>query len=224
MDLTTSGDGTLFAVRANNATEIRGSDLTLFSAPAAPELEKIPNRTAVPGVTLHPTGALIYDPFLDGSAPASPSAAGIHGGIDIRDAHSGQLRLRIYLPEPFAMLNSDVDGMHGGFFTTDENGQRLFVLTTSGLTIVQVANVPLGIGTMSPLTGAASSGSTVTVRGSGFQAGIQAILGGKSAAVTLKDMNTLTLITPALSSGPQQLVLTNPDGESVSLDTAFVTQ
>jgi hypothetical protein len=42
--------------------------------------------------------------------------------------------------------------------------------------------------------------------------------------VTLKDKNTLTFATPALSSGAQQLVLTNPDGESVSLDAAFVAQ
>lgn len=62
---------------------------------------------------------------LDGPAPAAPPATGNHGGIDIRDAHNGQLRLRLYRSEPFAMLNSDVDGLHGGFLTTDENGQRL---------------------------------------------------------------------------------------------------
>jgi len=42
------------------------------------------------------------------------------------------------------------DGLHGGFLTTDENGQRLFALTTSGLAIVQLAGIPLGIGTLSP--------------------------------------------------------------------------
>jgi len=43
-----------------------------------------------------------------------------------------------------------------------------------------------------------------------------------SIAVTFKDLNTLTFTTPALSSGSQQLVLSNPNGESVSLDVAFV--
>jgi hypothetical protein len=28
-------------------------------------------------------------------------------------------------------------------------------------------------------------------------------------------------VTPALSAGPKQIILTNPDGESVSLDAAF---
>jgi len=37
-------------------------------------------------------------------------------------------------------------------------------------------------------------------------------------------MNTLTLTTPTTTTGPQQLVLTNPDGESISLDAAFQAQ
>ncbi|HXY00641.1 MAG TPA: IPT/TIG domain-containing protein [Candidatus Limnocylindrales bacterium] len=223
-DLTTSGDGTLFAMRAHNTTEIRAPDLTLVSTPATAEVENVPGRVAVPGVALHPSGALIYEPFLDGPPPAAPPASGIRGGIDIRDAHSGKLRLRIYLPEPFAMLNTDIDGLHGGFLAVDENGQRLFALTTSGLTVVQLPSVPLGIGTLTRSSGTAAGGVSVTLRGSGFVNGIKATLGGESAAVTWKDMNTLTLTTPATSAGPQQLVLTNPDGESVSLDAAFTAQ
>jgi hypothetical protein len=46
----------------------------------------------------------------------------------------------------------------------------------------------------------------------------------KQASVTFKDMNTLSIVTPALSQGPQQLVLSNPDGESVALDAAFFAQ
>ncbi|HTZ49615.1 MAG TPA: IPT/TIG domain-containing protein [Verrucomicrobiae bacterium] len=223
-DLATSGDGTIFAMRAANATEIRGANLSLFSSPAAPELETIPNRVAVPGIAIHPSGALTYEPFLTGAPPTAPPATGIQGGVDIRDAHSGQLRLRVYMPEPFAMLNTDVDGLHGAFLTTDENGQRLFALTTSGLTIVQLANVPLGIGSLSPSSGPASGGTAVTVRGSGFQSGITATLGGKTANVSVTDMNTLVLTTPAMTTGPQQLVLTNSDGESASLDLAFSAQ
>lgn len=223
-DLATAAAGAMFAVRSNNATEIRAADLTLTSSPTSAELESIPNRVAVPGIALHPSGALLYEPFLDGPPPAAPPATGIHGGIDIRDAHSGRLRLRIYLPEPFAMLSTDTDGLHGDFLAIDENGQRLFALTTSGLTVVKLSSVPLGIGTLTPASGPSAGGITLTLSGSGFQSGITATLGGKSASVTIRDMNTLTLATPALSSGPQQLVLTKPDGESVSLDAAFLAQ
>ncbi len=223
-DLTTSADGSWFALRSNSTTEIRGADLTLTATPTSAEIEGIPGRVAVPGVTLHPTGALVYEPFLDGPAPAAPPAAGIRGGIDIRDAHNGSLRLRVYLPEPLAMLSTDIDGLHGSFLTTDENGQRLFAITTSGFTVVQLASVPLGIGTLAPAAGSAAGGATITIRGSGFQSGTKVSFNGKTAKVTFKDMNTLTVTLPAVAAGPQQLLLSNPDGESVALDAAFYAQ
>jgi hypothetical protein len=144
--------------------------------------------------------------------------------VDIRDSHSGRLRLRVYLPEPFAMLKTDIDGLHGTFLTVDEYGQRLFALTTSGLTVLKLASVPLGIGTLSPPSGPSAGGTSVTISGSGFQSATSATLGGKIIPVSFKDRNTLTFTTPALTSGPQQLILTNPDGESVSLDAAFLAQ
>jgi len=152
-DLSAAADGTMFAIRSNGTTEIRGGDLTLAALPTSAELEAIPNRVAVPVAALHPSGALLYEPFLDGAPPSAPPATGISGGIDIRDAHSGRLRLRVYLPEPFAMLSTDVDGLHGAFSTVDENGQRLFALTTSGLSVLQLSSVPLGIGTVIPARG-----------------------------------------------------------------------
>ncbi|HET6932937.1 MAG TPA: IPT/TIG domain-containing protein [Candidatus Acidoferrum sp.] len=224
VDLTAAADGTMFANRPSETTEIRGADLTLAALPTSEELEAVPNRVAVPGVALHPSGALLYEPFLDGAPPAAPPVTGIRGGIDIRDAHSGRLRQRLYLPEPFAMLSTDVDGLHGTFLTVDENGQRLFALTTSGVSILQLSNVPLGIGTVTPAAGPLAGGTGVTIRGSGFLSGTTAVLGGKAMTVVVKDKNTLTFTTPGLPSGAQQLVLTNPDGESVSLDAAFVAQ
>src|SRR4029077_16257668 len=129
--------------------------------------------------------------FLTGA----PGSAGIKGGVDILDAHSGTLRLRIYLPQQFM---TDVDGLHGNFLATDENGQRLFAITSSdgtpqnaAITIVQLAAVPLGIGSLFPSPVAANGGATITVRGSGFQSGAAVTLNGKTASVTFKDMNTL---------------------------------
>ncbi len=123
--------------------------------------------------------------------------------MNIRDAHNGRLRLRVYLPEPFAMLNTDTDGLHGGFLTVDETGQRLFALTTSGLTVLKLSAVPLGIGTLSPASGFSAGGVTVTLTGSGFQSATTATLGGKSLTVAFKDANPLTFATPCLSPVPQ---------------------
>ncbi len=101
--------------------------------------------------------------------------AGVKGGIDILDAHTGLLLLRILLPQQFMTA---ADALHGSFLATDENGQRLFALTSqdgtaqnAGITVVTLANVPLGFGTLSPANGPAAGGTTLTIRGSGFAAG-----------------------------------------------------
>ena len=221
-DIGASADGTIFAVQSGNGTEIHAQDLSLLAVPTAAELAQIPGRNAVPGITLHPSGALIYQPFLTGAA----GSAGVSGGIDIVDAHSGVLRLRIFLAQ---QLMTDVDGLHGSFLATDENGQRLFAITStdgtpqnSGVTVVRLANVPLGIGTVSPVSGAAAGGSTITIRGSGFVSGAKVSIGGVPTPATFKDSSTLTVIGPSLAAGAQQITITNPDGEAVLLDAAFI--
>jgi hypothetical protein len=221
LDLGTAADGTRFARQTNGTTEIRAADLSLNSVPVAAELAQIPGRAFVPGLAFHPSGALIYQPFLTGA----PGGAGTKGGIDILDAHSGALRSRLFLPQQFL---TDVDARHGSFLTTDENGLRLFAITSSNgtpqnaaLTIVQLAAVPLGIGTISPSSVPAAGGTILTIRGSGFQSATTVTISGKTASVTLMDASTLSVVTPSLTPGPQKITISNPDGESVSLDAAF---
>jgi hypothetical protein len=221
VDLAVASDNTIFASRTSTATEIHGPNLSLTATPASPELEQIPARVLVPGLALHPTGALLYQPFLTGPAPAAPPAVGIQGGVDIVDARTGRLRLRVFLPEPLATLSTDIDAFHGSFLAVDEAGQRIFALTTSGLTVVQLANVPLSIGTVFPASALAAGGTTLTIRGSGFQSGATVTIGGKSVATTFVDINTLTVTTPPLTAGPQQIIVSNSNGDSYTLDTAF---
>lgn len=221
IDLAVSADGNAFAVRENAQTSIRSGSLTLLGTAAVSELERIPGRTEVPGAVMHPSGSLLYVPFLTGPAPALPPAVNLTGGVDILDAHTGTLRRRIFLPESLAMLSTDIDGQHGSFLAIDENGQRIFALTTSGLTVLQLATVPLGIGSLSPANGSASGGTNITLRGSGFQSGAKVTIGGKNVAAAFRDMNTLNFTTPALTAGAQQLIITNPNGETVTLDAAF---
>src|SRR5690242_5599861 len=62
--------------------------------------------------------------------------------------------------------------------------------------------------------------ATVTIRGSGFVNGVGLTINGKTATVIFKDVNTLSATVPVLTPGPQRITITNPDGESVSLDAA----
>ncbi|HEV1993107.1 MAG TPA: IPT/TIG domain-containing protein, partial [Candidatus Acidoferrum sp.] len=124
---------------------------------------------------------------------------------------------------------TDADGLHGSFLTTDENGQRLFAITSSdgtsqnaALTVVQLAAVPLGIGTITPSSVPAVGGAALTIRGSGFQSAATLTINGKAASVTFKDAGTLLVVTPSLTPGSQQITITNPDGEAISLDAAFI--
>ncbi len=105
----------------------------------------------------------------------------------------------------------------------------MFAITSSdgsaqnaGVTIVTLARVPLGVGTLTPASGPASGGTQIIIRGSGFQSGVNATIGGKTATVTFKDMNTLMVVTPAVAAGAQRVSITNPDGETISLDAAFL--
>lgn len=223
-DLAVAADGNFIATRTVGGLEIRSSGLGLMGSLATPELERIPLRTEVPGIALHPSGALVYEPFLTGPAPASLPITGIQGGVDIVDSHTGRLRLRIMLPEPLAALAADSDGLRADFLAIDENGQRIFTLTASGLTVVQLSSVPLSIGSISPATAPGGGGTTLTIRGSGFQSGTKVTIGGKSASANFQDMNTLTVLTPSLPSGAQQVAVANPDGETYSLDAAFTAQ
>ena len=225
-DVATSADGTMFAATANGVAEIRDGGLNLIGRRTSAEIEQFAGGTNVPGIAMHSSGALVFQPYLDGPAPAEepngPPSVPLHGGVDIFDAHSGKLRLRVALPEALAAYSDDVDALHAQFVALDETGQRIFAITKSGLTVVQLAALPLAIGTISASEVAASGGTTVTVRGSGFVSGITASVGGKNAAVTFGDAGTISITTPAVVAGPQRLTLTNPDGETVSLDAAFV--
>ena len=124
---------------------------------------------------------------------------------------------------------TDTDGLHGSFLAIDENGAQLFAITSSdgtpqnaSLTVVRLAAVPLGIGTIQPSTVSAAGGATLTIRGSGFVNAPTVAINGKSATVTFKDANTLTVTIPSLTAGPQKITITNPDGEAISLDAAFI--
>jgi len=217
-DLATAANGTKFATISAlgipTPADVWDIDLKLALRAAVSEKQNIPGSVNVPGLTLHPSGALLYRPFQTG-APGNP---GTRGGVDIVNAWTAALKLRVYLPEPFLTA---ADALHGSFLATDEWGQKIFALTQSGLTVVELASVPVGIGAASPASVPAAGGTVVTIRGSGFLSGARVTVGGTAASVNFIDADTLEVTTPAMSAGPQRIVVTNPDGESDALDAAF---
>jgi hypothetical protein len=88
--------------------------------------------------------------------------------------------------------------------------------------VVQLAAVPLAISSVSPSTVSVAGGTSLTIRGSGFQSGIKLGIGGEPAMATLVDMNTLNVVSPAVTAGLQQLTLANANDETVSWDAAVI--
>jgi hypothetical protein len=112
--------------------------------------------------------------------------------VDISDARSCELRMWIFLPQQFM---TDVDALHGDFLTIDENGQRLFAITSldgspqnAALTLVRLASVALRIGSVSLAAISAPGGTTLTIRGSGFQTGDRVSSSAQPATAILVDM------------------------------------
>jgi len=128
--------------------------------------------------------------------------------VDIFDVRHGDLRERVYLSEQFLPEEQAQNGL-----AIDQTGQNIFLLTSTGLTIDTLDNVPLSIGSLSPTSGA--SGSTITIRGSGFAQQTTATCNGSNATVTFVDADTLQLALPAsLARGPVSITLANPDGST----------
>jgi len=127
-----------------------------------------------------------------------------------------RFRRRIFLPEPFAMLSTDTDGQHGSFLTIDENGQA--TLRSDFLRPHRVATRqrPLGIGSLFPANGPVA-GAQVSRSVAALSNGTRVTLGAKAVSVTFQRHKHANLSqTPSLAAGAQQLVVTNPYGESVT--------
>ncbi|HMA45998.1 MAG TPA: IPT/TIG domain-containing protein, partial [Frankiaceae bacterium] len=80
---------------------------------------------------------------------------------------------------------------------------------------------PPALVAVSPATGSTAGGTAVTLAGSGFQAGATVSFGGAAAVVGAVTATSLAATAPAHAAGLVSVVVTNPDGQSSSLATAF---
>lgn len=161
-----------------------------------------PPNGAVTGEKMNASGSLLYAPLLD--------------GVDIVDTNHGAWIGRVLLTEQLPFVQNSM--------AFDDVGSRLFLITDSGLTVVQLGSSPLSIGHLTPASGTSAGGTAVTLRGSGFQAGTTVAFGNTSVAASFVDASTLTFVTPPGPSGGVQVTIQNPDGTTYSLDAAFVYQ
>ena len=162
--------------------------------------------TPTSGEKLSPSGSLLIVP--QSAVDVFPSS------VDIYDTYRGRLLLRMSLPDPIpGSLNC---------MALDETGSKIFLITNSGISILQLSNVPLSIATVS--SPAASVGALITIRGSGFKTGATVTFQSVNATATVVDANTIQATVPALPSGPVRITVKNPDGTVYSIDAIFSVQ
>jgi hypothetical protein len=132
--------------------------------------------------------------------------------FDIVDVQHGTLRMRF-------SLNETVSNTALSTMAIDSGGRFIYLLTNKGLTVVDLGQAPLSIGSLSQST--ASAGTQITIRGSGFTTSTTATVDGNVASVNFTDENTLTLTVPATAAGPADVILQNSDGTTYTLESAL---
>lgn len=150
------------------------------------------------GEKLNPSGSLLFYPQ--------------DSGVDIFDVHTGRLVRHVALPDPIPL---DTNGM-----ALDETGTKMFLISSTGITVAQLYRAPLSLATVNPANGA--PGTSLTLRGSGFENGVTVTIGTTQVSVTYIDQNTIQAVAPNLAAGPIRVTINNPDGTQYSLDDAFI--
>lgn len=77
------------------------------------------------------------------------------------------------------------------------------------------------VASISPASGTRTGGASVTLTGTGFASGVAVVFGGVAAAVTLVDATHIIVTTPAHASGTVEVVVTNLDMQSATMDAAY---
>jgi hypothetical protein len=204
-----SGDGHWFA---SDYTRLDAQMIQHTQAQVPDFFSALLTITDWAGEKMNASGSLLYTPV--------PQAFGTgeSNGIAISDTNRGTWIGHILLNEQIAgpPVQSTMD--------YDEADNRLFIITNKGLTVVQLATPPLSIGYLNPSVGSTSGGTTVTIRGSGFESAATVSLGGTKANATFVDGSTLDVVTPPGSVGGARVSIQNPNGSSYSLDAGFTYQ
>lgn len=194
-DAAINADATVFAANFETSDSQLNAIAIMAFEPYADSGSQSFNN--VIGEKLSPAGSLLFVPQTS--------------GVDVFDVHNGRLVQHVVLPDPIPL---DSNAM-----ALDETGTKMFLTSSTGVTIAELNQAPLSIGTLSPVTG--PSGTTVKLRGSGFVTGAVVTFGTTRASATFVDLNTLQATVPSLSAGAVRVTVTNPDGHQYTLDNAF---
>jgi DNA-binding beta-propeller fold protein YncE len=195
-DVAANVDGTVFAANFGtydaNAERISIMAFEPFAAAGSQSLHN------VFGEKLNPSGSLLFYPE--------------DSGVAVFDVHSGRLMRHLVLPDPIPLSTNGL--------ALDETGTKMFLVSNTGITIAELSEVPLSLAPVFPASAAA--GTSLTLRGSGFQTGATVTIGGTQVSAVLLDPSTIHAIVPSLPTRQVRVTVKNPDGSQYFIDDAFI--
>lgn len=212
-DASTSGDGNVFAVNYGGYGNTGGDTVIGFVNSGVSNIaltglsEYLADFTPVGGLKLNDSGSLLYVPAFDATTSETL--------VDIYDVQRNGLKERVLfseqLPSPAQTMNA---------MALDTTGQNIFLITKTGLTVATLDAVPLSVGSVTPST--VNAGSNITIRGSGFTKSTTATFNATQVTLTFVDQDTLQATVPSsLAAGAVSISLSDPDGFTYSVDSAF---
>jgi hypothetical protein len=160
------------------------------------------------GMRLNASGSLAYVPRE-------------HGYVDQHNARTGELLRRIKMPAEFYV--SPALGAHDDppVMTVDDSGRTIYGVSQAGAMVVELADVPLALGSISPPVDEPVGGRVSTIRGSGFRPDTVASFGGEDLDTVFVDENTLQVTTLAHPPGQVSVSVRNPNGDSATMHAEF---
>jgi len=160
---------------------------------------------------LNDTGSLLYSTGTDGSH------------IAVSDTRNGRLQVQLAVQNRSSGNGPPIPIIGGPQpLAIDPSGSKILGALQNGVGYFELSVVPLAVGPVSPAN--ASVGGMIQLRGSGFVGGITATIGGKAAICSVVNSETLSCTVPNLVAGATAISLTNPDGQTYSLENALVVQ
>jgi len=154
------------------------------------------NTLARWGQRFDPSGSFLLQPLTN--------------GLDIVDKNTLLLVDRI-------AFNFSIADVTDAMLVTPDTHQAL-IITSNGVAVLDLAALPLGVGSVTPSTGPA--GTVVQIKGTSFSAGTTVKFDDASALVNLVDSHTLEVTAPAHGDGPARVTITATSG-TYSIDAAF---
>ena len=172
-----------------------------------------------------------YVPTPPSLASVSPSTGPIAGGTSVTVAGAnfgagsalsfGGAPATVLSVSPGSIVATTPPHAEGAVDVVVVDADGLTASLAGGFVYTAAALPPPSLASLSPTSGPAAGGTTVTLTGASFDAGATVTFGGAPAVVGAVSPTSLTATAPAHAAGPVSVVVTNPDGQSSTLASGF---